>query len=140
MVVLPVQHLSNGEELLEKCLAGRRGSPLFGLRDRNPRRLSQPSQREESSQVALRLLPRPVAKLNFKKVSLTSLRGNGNGYIEGGYFYHQFESFYELQLIPVHMMEKLFAAEEGVDAPRLQPVHHVLDEDAPKSQTLCDIL
>ena len=47
---------------------------------------------------------------------------------------------FELRLIPVHMMEELFAAEEGVDAPRLQPVHHVLDEDAPKSQTLCDIL
>ena len=45
---------------------------------------------------------------------------------------------YELRLIPVHMMEKLFAPEEGVDAPRLQPVHHVLDEDAPR--TMCNIV
>ena len=45
---------------------------------------------------------------------------------------------YELRLIPVHMMQKLFAPEEGVDAPRLQPVHHVLDEDAPR--TMCNIV
>ena len=66
LVVLSVQNLANGEELLEKCLAGRCGPLLFGPRDHDPRRLSQPSQREESCEVALCLFPCPVVlTLNF---------------------------------------------------------------------------